>query len=111
MVGDIFYITGSTPTPVSNIEIGTPVTFEITNSLESDYKFYFQTIENEYRTYVDTSIKGHQTGSLSFKLGISLIPTSSNYLSVKVTPENGEIVYTPSIYISGSTLYLKAEEL
>ena len=36
MVGDIFYITGSTSIPVSNIEIGTPVTFEVTNSLTSN---------------------------------------------------------------------------
>lgn len=111
MVGDIFYITGSTPTPVSNIEIGTPVTFEVTNSLATNYKFGLQTIENEYGLYVDTSVARHQSGSLSFQNGISLSPTPSNYLGMEVTPEGGQIVYIPTVYISGSTLYLKAEEL
>jgi hypothetical protein len=111
MVGDIFYITGSTPTPVSNIEIGTPVTFEITNSLESNYKFDFHTIENESGVYVDSSVRRHQSGSLSFKNGINLTPTPTNFLSMEVTPEGGEIVYIPNVYVSGSTLYLKAEEL
>jgi len=53
---------------------------------------------------------GRQSGSLSFKNGIGLMPTASDYISIQVTPEGGEIVYIPSIYISGSTLYLKAEE-
>jgi hypothetical protein len=111
MVGDIFYITGSTSIPVSNIEIGTPVTFEVTNSLTSNYKFGLQTIENEYGLYVDTSLPRRQLGSLSFQNGISLSPTPSNYLGIEVTPEGGQIIYISTTYISGSTLYLKAEEL
>jgi hypothetical protein len=101
-----FNITGSRVTQSSDITAGTATTWSLSNDLSASSYFTLETLRNIDGFY-DSSTNKNTSGSFTLGSGLQTLVQSDYIASVVVQPGGGELRFTPTIDITGSTLYLR----
>lgn len=91
---------------IANTLPGDIINYRITGSGVGDSYFTLETVRNS-NGYYDNTSKKNTSGSFQLGTGIYGLIQNDQIASVIVGPNGGVLTFTPSIGITGSTLFLR----
>ncbi len=89
-----------------NLTAGTPVTYSISNPLQSSSYFILETVRNGGGFYDSNSPKNLQ-GTFTLGTGIADVVSDDYKAGVVVAPGGGNLVFTPTNNVTAATLLLR----
>tara|TARA_R110000765_G_scaffold22905_3_gene58338 strand:+ start:4474 stop:5454 length:981 start_codon:yes stop_codon:yes gene_type:complete len=99
-------VTQSIEVSPGNLTAGTPVTYSISNPLQSSSYFTLETVSNANGFY-DTNSPRNLQGTFTLGAGISNVVSDDYKAGVVVAPGGGNLVFTPTNNVTAATLLLR----
>tara|TARA_R110000787_G_scaffold26126_3_gene73217 strand:- start:1467 stop:2465 length:999 start_codon:yes stop_codon:yes gene_type:complete len=99
-------VTQSIEVSPGDLSAGTPVTYSISNPLQSSSYFTLETVSNANGFY-DTNSPRNLQGTFTLGAGISNVVSDDYKAGVVVAPGGGNLVFTPTNNVTAATLLLR----